>query len=124
MRWTKDSVDNPHSFSMRDHSPMCLCMPGNITMQSLSISLSSDTVPCIMFGPLPFSARSVMLTSICLKKVLSPFSVFGVVGIRHQVGVLIGSQGTIDGEVQGVLTHDLLTQAVVHVSQPTIVGFL
>jgi len=65
-----------------------------------------------------------MLTSICLKKVLSPFSVFGVVGIRHQVGVLIGSQGTIDGEVQGVLTHDLLTQAVVHVSQPTIVGFL
>jgi hypothetical protein len=49
---------------------------------------------------------------------------FSVVGIRHEVRVLAWSERTVDGKVLRVLTHYLLTRAVVHVAQLAIVGLL
>ena len=45
----------------------------------------------------------------------------------HEVGVPVGPEGAIDGKVRKVLRvlpHHLLTEAMVHVAQPTVVGLL
>ena len=48
--------------------------------------------------------------------------VFGVVRVRHEVDILIRPERTVDRKVFRVLTHYLLTEAIVHVAQPTVIG--
>jgi hypothetical protein len=71
MRCTNDAVDRPRTSRTSSHSLMCLCIPGKIIVQSSICTSSRETVSCIMLAPRPDFANSLMLMSICRKKVLS-----------------------------------------------------
>jgi hypothetical protein len=104
-------VDIPRAVMVSSHSLMCLCMPGRIIVQSSGFSSSNDTVPWIMLARTrKFPDVQVDVSE---ESVVTLVRVFGVIRVRHEVGVLIRPKCAIDGEVLRILTHYLLTEAVV-----------